>query len=160
MPLPNELYGGVCVMCVAAVNVVDPHAPGGAKHFDRTSMKRKYDEMAGVRGRDDGALLPLPFHSLTPSLSPLLPSLTHSLHLSSLFFLPLLTHSISLQEADSGNFTLETAKSRLHLYLQQTRQPRDMQIRPAGPDHNRSFVAEMTIYVPKMHQSKRNVWRA
>ena len=94
MPLPNELYGGVCVMCVAAVNVVDPHAPGGAKHFDRTSIKRKYDEMAGVRGRDDGALLSLPLthsislpsssfpYSLTPSFSPLLPTLTHSLHLS------------------------------------------------------------------------------
>ena len=81
-------------MC-AAVNVVDPHALGGAKHFDRTSMKRKYDEMAGVRGRDDGALLPLPY-SLTPSLSRLLPSLTHSLHLAPVFFLPLLTHSISL----------------------------------------------------------------
>lgn len=85
------------------MNVVDPHAPGGTKHIDRGSVKRKYDEMA--------------------------------------------------EGTETGNYTLETAKSRLHLFLQQTRQPKDMQIRPVGPDHNRSFVAEMTIYVPKMHRT-------
>ena len=41
------------------------------------------------------------------------------------------------QGPESGHFTLDTAKSRLHLFLQQTRQPKDMQIRPVGPDHNR-----------------------
>lgn len=39
--------------------------------------------------------------------------------------------------ADNGNWTVENAKGRLFLFLQQTRQRRDMQICPAGPDHNR-----------------------
>lgn len=83
--------------------MVDPHAPGGTKHFDRLGVKRKFEEMQ--------------------------------------------------QNEDIGNWALETAKSRLHLFLQQTRQPKDMQIRPTGPDHNRSFVAEMTIYIPKLHKT-------
>ena len=48
------------------------------------------------------------------------------------------------QGEDTGNWTLENAKSRLHLFLQQTRQPKDMQIRPTGPDHNRSDAAAAT----------------
>ena len=39
--------------------------------------------------------------------------------------------------ADNGNWTIENAKGRLFLFLQQTRQPRDMNISPAGPDNNR-----------------------
>lgn len=94
------------------MNVVDPHAPGGEKHFDRASNKRKYDEMAVG-----------PCSTVT-ALDQSFPSLPF-------FLLP------GLQGGDSGNYTLETAKSRLHLFLQQTRQPKDMQIRPVGPDHNR-----------------------
>ena len=37
----------------------------------------------------------------------------------------------------NGGYTLEVAKSRLHLFLQQTRQPKDMQIRPVGPEHHK-----------------------
>lgn len=55
--------------------------------------------------------------------------------------------------ADNGNWTVENAKGRLFLFLQQTRQPRDMSICPAGPDNNRSFVAEMTVYVPKLRRT-------
>ena len=141
----------MCACVCVAVEVVDPHAPGGAKHFDRVSNKRKYDEMS-VRTRVELSCV-----SLTASVP-------------------------CCQGAESGNYTLEMAKSRLHLFLQQTRQPKDMQVRPVGPDHNRwdvcalyirgrrhththththhtttflrSFVAEMTIYVPKLHRSK------
>ena len=34
----------VCVCVCVAVNMVDPHATGVEKHFDRASNKRKYDE--------------------------------------------------------------------------------------------------------------------
>jgi hypothetical protein len=85
-PSSSSSSTGISLVSSYGVNVVDPHAPGGDKHFDRTATKRKYDEMIG---------------------------------------------------SESGNYTLETAKSRLHLFLQQTRQPKDMQIRPVGPDHNR-----------------------
>ena len=40
-------------MYISIVTVVDPHAPGGVKHFDRTAVKRKYEEME-VRGRGGG----------------------------------------------------------------------------------------------------------
>lgn len=101
------------------MNVVDPHAPGGTKHIDRGSVKRKYDEMAEVYGLQCTYM-----YKLTEYLS---------LSLSSPSF-------PSLQGTETGNYTLETAKSRLHLFLQQTRQPKDMQIRPVGPDHNRYNV--------------------
>jgi ATP-dependent RNA helicase A len=101
-PGPSPSSTGLTLVSDYGVNVVDPHAPGGDRHLDRATNKRKYDEMAGP---------------------------------------------------EAGNYTLETAKSRLHLFLQQTRQPKDMQIRPVGPDHNRSFVAEMTIYIPKLHRT-------
>ncbi|XP_065917880.1 ATP-dependent RNA helicase A protein-like isoform X5 [Dysidea avara] len=55
--------------------------------------------------------------------------------------------------SDAGNWTLLNAKSRLHLFLQQTRQPRAMNVCAVGPDHNRSFTAEMTIYVPKLRRT-------
>ena len=131
------------------MKVVDPHAPGGAKYFDRGSVKRKFDEMTAVRTNNvhfsisctvfeefrNYALslslsLFLPF-SLPPSLSPSLP--------------PPLPPSL-FQDGDTGNFTLETAKSRLHLYLQQTRQPKDMQLRPTGPDNSR-YIVHMCVTI-------------
>lgn len=57
------------------------------------------------------------------------------------------------QDSDTGNWTLEVAKSRLHLFLQTTRQSKDMQVRPVGPDHQRTFTAEMTVYVPTLHKT-------
>lgn len=42
--------------------------------------------------------------------------------------------------ADNGNWTLENAKGRLFMFLQQTRQPRDICICPAGPDYNRYYI--------------------
>ena len=45
---------------VAIVTVVDPHGPGGAKHFERTAVKRTYEEMSevrrgGERGKERGS---------------------------------------------------------------------------------------------------------
>jgi len=46
----------------------------------------------------------------------------------------------------TGGYTIENCKSRLHLFLQQTRQPRDMQIRPVGPDHNKWVWLQCLFY--------------
>lgn len=98
------------------VTVVDPHAPGGVKHFDRLGVKRKFEEMQRV----------CCLHCLPAII------------LLATWGLDFLLIQILLQGEDTGNWVLENAKSRLHLFLQQTRQPKDMQIRPTGPDHNRS----------------------
>ncbi|XP_074611136.1 ATP-dependent RNA helicase A-like [Acropora palmata] len=50
-----------------------------------------------------------------------------------------------------GNWTLANAKSRLHQYLQQNRLPADFKYSAGGPDHNRHFVAELSIFV-KSHR--------
>ncbi|XP_071097710.1 ATP-dependent RNA helicase A-like [Haliotis cracherodii] len=50
-----------------------------------------------------------------------------------------------------GNWTLENAKSRLHQFLQQHKIHTDYKYSMMGPDHNRSFMAEMNFYVKKMN---------
>ncbi|XP_078384818.1 ATP-dependent RNA helicase A protein-like [Oculina patagonica] len=50
-----------------------------------------------------------------------------------------------------GNWTMANAKSRLHQYLQQNRLPADFKYSSGGPDHNRHFVAELSIFV-KSHR--------
>ncbi|KAL3871841.1 hypothetical protein ACJMK2_039813 [Sinanodonta woodiana] len=51
-----------------------------------------------------------------------------------------------------GNWTLENAKSRLHQYLQQNKIQADYKYSIVGPDHNRSFIAEMKFFVNKIRQ--------
>ena len=45
-PLPPSL--SFPLLPSPTVNVVDPHAPGGVKHFDRLGVKRKFEEMQQV----------------------------------------------------------------------------------------------------------------
>ena len=52
-----------------------------------------------------------------------------------------------------GNWTLENAKSRLHQFLQTNKIHTDYTYSMVGPDHNRSFIAEMTFYVKKIHRN-------
>nr|XP_022341971.1 LOW QUALITY PROTEIN: ATP-dependent RNA helicase A-like [Crassostrea virginica] len=52
-----------------------------------------------------------------------------------------------------GNWTLENAKSRLHQFLQQNKIQTDYKYSMVGPDHNRSFIAEMKFYVNKIRQN-------
>lgn len=54
-----------------------------------------------------------------------------------------------------GNWTVENAKSRLHQFLQQHKIHTDYKYSQIGPDHNRSFIAELNVYVNKI---KRNVY--
>ncbi|KAK7017965.1 ATP-dependent RNA helicase A, partial [Halocaridina rubra] len=46
-----------------------------------------------------------------------------------------------------GNWTIENAKSRLHMFMQTIKINSDYKYKAVGPDHNRSFVAEMSFYV-------------
>lgn len=52
-----------------------------------------------------------------------------------------------------GNWTIENAKSKLSQFLQMNKLQGDYKYSPIGPDHNRSFIAELTIYVKKLGRS-------
>ena len=49
-----------------------------------------------------------------------------------------------------GNWTMENAKSMLHQFIQMNKIKADYTYSTMGPDHNRSFVAEMGFYVHKL----------
>ncbi|XP_025080426.1 ATP-dependent RNA helicase A-like, partial [Pomacea canaliculata] len=51
-----------------------------------------------------------------------------------------------------GNWTVDNAKSRLNQFLQQNRIREDYKYTIVGPDHNRSYVAEMGFFVKEAHQ--------
>lgn len=57
------------------------------------------------------------------------------------------SEDLDLNAGIHGNWTLENAKSRLHQFLQQNKIQADYKYSMIGPDHNRSFIAEMKIYV-------------
>ena len=49
-----------------------------------------------------------------------------------------------------GNWTIENAKSKLHQFMQTNKINSDYKYTPVGPDHTRSFMAEMTFYVKQL----------
>ncbi|XP_043664473.1 dosage compensation regulator isoform X1 [Vespula pensylvanica] len=49
-----------------------------------------------------------------------------------------------------GNWTIENAKSKLHQFMQTNKINADYKYTPVGPDHTRSFMAEMTFYVKQL----------
>ncbi|RUS82449.1 hypothetical protein EGW08_009795, partial [Elysia chlorotica] len=49
-----------------------------------------------------------------------------------------------------GNWTIENAKSRLHQFLNTNKITTDYKYHVMGPDHNRSFAAEMSFYVKRI----------
>ncbi|CAL1541564.1 unnamed protein product, partial [Lymnaea stagnalis] len=49
-----------------------------------------------------------------------------------------------------GNWTMENAKSRLHQFLQMNKIKTDYKYHVMGPDHNRSFAAEMSFHVKQI----------
>ncbi|EDO35812.1 predicted protein [Nematostella vectensis] len=53
-----------------------------------------------------------------------------------------------------GNWTLANSKSRLHQFLQQNRLPAEFKYGAVGPDHNRAFKCELSVFV-KSH--RRNI---
>lgn len=52
-----------------------------------------------------------------------------------------------------GNWTVENAKSKLHQFMQVHRIQADYKYTPVGPDHTRSFVAEMSFYVNQLNRT-------
>ncbi|XP_076321258.1 LOW QUALITY PROTEIN: ATP-dependent RNA helicase A-like [Tachypleus tridentatus] len=49
-----------------------------------------------------------------------------------------------------GNWTLDNAKSRLHQFFQQNKISAEYKYSQVGPDHNRSFISEMSFYVKQL----------
>ncbi|KAH8277710.1 hypothetical protein KR018_003980 [Drosophila ironensis] len=58
--------------------------------------------------------------------------------------------SIDVNAAIHGNWTIENAKDRLNMYKQANNIRDDYKYTPVGPDHARSFMAELSIYVPAL----------
>lgn len=52
-----------------------------------------------------------------------------------------------------GNWTIENAKSRLHMFLQTNKIKADYKYSAVGPDHNRSYVGEMSFYVKQLQRN-------
>ncbi|KAL8568221.1 hypothetical protein ACOMHN_027744 [Nucella lapillus] len=62
------------------------------------------------------------------------------------------SEDVDMNSEIHGNWTVDTAKSRLHQFLQMNRIQTDYKYSVVGPDHNRSFVAEMGFFVKKANQ--------
>ncbi|XP_063849785.1 ATP-dependent RNA helicase A protein-like isoform X1 [Scylla paramamosain] len=60
---------------------------------------------------------------------------------------------VDLTASIHGNWTVENAKSRLHMFLQTNKIKTDYKYSAIGPDHNRSFVAEMSFYVKQLQRN-------
>lgn len=60
---------------------------------------------------------------------------------------------LDVNAAIHGNWTIENAKSKLSQFLQMNKLQADYKYTPIGPDHSRSFIAELTIYVKKLGRS-------
>ncbi|KAH8390969.1 hypothetical protein KR215_002892 [Drosophila sulfurigaster] len=58
--------------------------------------------------------------------------------------------SIDMNAVIHGNWTIENAKDRLNIYKQSNNIRDDYKYTPVGPDHARSFMAELSIYVPAL----------
>ncbi|KAH8338766.1 hypothetical protein KR074_004162, partial [Drosophila pseudoananassae] len=58
--------------------------------------------------------------------------------------------SIDVNAAIHGNWTIENAKDRLNMYKQANNIRDDYKYTPVGPDHARSFMAELSIFVPAL----------
>lgn len=52
-----------------------------------------------------------------------------------------------------GNWTIDNAKSKLHQFMQMHKIPTDYKYTCVGPDHVKSFVAEMSFYVKKLSRN-------
>lgn len=54
--------------------------------------------------------------------------------------------SVDVNAAIHGNWTIENAKAKLHQFMQMNKITADYKYTPVGPDHARSFMAEMHIF--------------
>ncbi|XP_073843216.1 dosage compensation regulator mle-like isoform X1 [Musca autumnalis] len=61
--------------------------------------------------------------------------------------------SIDVNAAIHGNWTIENAKAKLHQFMQMNKITADYKYTPVGPEHARSFMAEMHIYVNQLKRT-------
>ncbi|XP_011338594.1 dosage compensation regulator isoform X2 [Ooceraea biroi] len=57
---------------------------------------------------------------------------------------------VDVNSSIHGNWTIENAKSKLHQFMQTNKINADYKYTPVGPDHTRSFMAEMSFYVKQL----------
>ncbi|XP_076264863.1 dosage compensation regulator mle [Rhynchophorus ferrugineus] len=57
---------------------------------------------------------------------------------------------LDVNAAIHGNWTVENAKSKLHQFMQSNKINTDYKYTQVGPDHSRSFVAEISFYVKQL----------
>ncbi|CAH2311362.1 ATP-dependent RNA helicase A isoform X1 [Pelobates cultripes] len=60
------------------------------------------------------------------------------------------SEEVDLNAGLHGNWTLENAKARLNQFFQKEKTQGEYKYSQVGPDHNRSFIAEMTLYVKQL----------
>ncbi|XP_007893761.1 ATP-dependent RNA helicase A isoform X2 [Callorhinchus milii] len=60
------------------------------------------------------------------------------------------SEGLDLNAGLHGNWTLENAKAQLNQYFQKEKIQADYKYAQVGPDHNRSFIAEMTLHVRQL----------
>ncbi|XP_069837244.1 ATP-dependent RNA helicase A isoform X1 [Dendropsophus ebraccatus] len=63
------------------------------------------------------------------------------------------SEEVDLNAGLHGNWTLENAKARLNQFFQKEKSQADYKYTEVGPDHNRSFFAEMNLYVKQLGRS-------
>ena len=116
-------YHGGIFDHIAPPNLATPSRPGQSQHY----------AMSMIHPAQPGSSRQFGGHPSPAQVSAVMMSLIVSCDLFPLVII----QSASSGAADNGNWTIENSKGRLFLFLQQTRQPRDMNICPAGPDNNR-----------------------
>ncbi|XP_051944801.1 ATP-dependent RNA helicase A isoform X1 [Hippocampus zosterae] len=60
------------------------------------------------------------------------------------------SEEVDLNASLHGNWTLENAKARLNQFFQKEKTSADYKYSQVGPDHNRSFIAEMQLFVRQL----------
>ncbi|XP_061099703.1 ATP-dependent RNA helicase A isoform X2 [Conger conger] len=60
------------------------------------------------------------------------------------------SEEVDLNASLHGNWTLENAKARLNQFFQKEKNQTDYKYNQVGPEHNRSFIAEMSIFVRQL----------
>ncbi|XP_075689242.1 ATP-dependent RNA helicase A isoform X2 [Rhinoderma darwinii] len=60
------------------------------------------------------------------------------------------SEEVDLNAGLHGNWTLENAKGRLNQFFQKEKSQGDYKYSEVGPDHNRSFFAEMNLYIKQL----------
>ncbi|XP_023658222.2 ATP-dependent RNA helicase A [Paramormyrops kingsleyae] len=60
------------------------------------------------------------------------------------------SEEVDLNAGLHGNWTLENAKARLNQFFQKEKNQTEYKYSQVGPDHNRSFIAEMSVFVRQL----------